>query len=258
MGYLNIADVEKISGEKEDLWYSKMVQASKDFIKELQWDEKNLFYHIVSFLDYISIVYFDGIFICNIYPLESVEEMLPFKKQFLNFHRKYHRAYENGSYSDIEMYTDRKFKALIYDVFYEKMNEQQRFYEFIDVHKNCENTSFILSLIRLKEILSYRPKELFESRRDNNLIDDQGYINVFRGLGKTENDNYNAISWSTDIDAVKKFTYRFGSDEGLVRGKVHISNIAFIYDEEHEDNYRDYEKEVLVVPNSVVDIKRVQ
>lgn len=103
MGYLNITDIEKISKGKDDIWYSKMVNASKDFVRALQWEEKNLFYHIVPLFGYVSIIYFDGIFIFNIPPLESVEGMIGFKNQFLDFKNKYHRAFEKGSYSDIDM-----------------------------------------------------------------------------------------------------------------------------------------------------------
>ena len=58
-------------------------------------------------------------------------------------------------------------------------------------------------------------------------------------------------------------------------GKVHISNVGFIYDEEYSDfvlreeyeeedgdydsyiDYKDWENELLVIPNSVTDIRKL-
>lgn len=249
MGYLNIVEVKRLS-RNEETWYSEIVNASKEFVKEIGWNEENLFYYIVSLFEYVSTVYFDGTFICSIPSLKSVEEMRQFTGDFSHLKDSYYKMYAEGKYSDIIRLTDRKYKAIVYNVFYEKMDKDQRFREFIRIHKICDNSLSAIPSSRIKELLEYGSKIFAEQRMKGKLVDNQGYITVYRGFGKTDDEIYNAIPWSTNIESIFKFSYKFGSEEAIFTGKVHISNVAFIYDE-------DYENEVLVIPNSVIDIREL-
>lgn len=252
IGYLNAFELKELTTGDSDYNWLEVVNVTEEFIRKLKWNTSKLFYRIRVLDDDISVVYFDETFICSIPSFNSIEGLAIFESHFLNLKEMYAEAYKKGDYFSIYGYIDKRFQAIAYNIFYKRMSRKQRFYNFLILNKNCEYVKTVVSLEIIKEILSYNPdKETLITRLSKLLIKDN-YINVFR-IGDLESKKLsNEISWTTEITAAKTFGYRFGYDGDIVRGKVHISNIAYVYADFGE--YSDSEKEVLILPNSVTDL----
>lgn len=274
MGYLSITEVERLTKNKET-WYSDIINNSKELVKELGWNKDNLYYYIVSVFEYVSTIYYDGTFIYSIPPLITVDQISDNIERFSHLKEMYYQMYAEGEYSTIICLTDNKYKALVFNALYEKMDKDQRLREFLGIHKICKNSLSAIPFKRIIDLLEYGSKSLLGKRVKSKLADDQGYITVYRGFEKVDKKTLSAIPWSTSIESVLKYSDKFGSEDFVLTGKVHISNVGFIYDEEYSDfvlreeyeeedgdydsyiDYKDWENELLVIPNSVTDIRKL-
>lgn len=251
IGYLNAFELKELSIGQPDFNWVEIVNVTEQFIRKLKWNTNNLLYRIMVLDNDISIIYFDGTFICSIPSFNSVETLMIFEDHFLHLKDMYIEAYKKRAYSNILGYIDKKFQAITYNIFYERMSRKERFYNFLELNKHGEYVKTIISSETIKEILSYKPDKANLITRLSKLLIKDDYINVFR-IGDLESIKVSGeISWATEITAAKTFGHRFGHNGDIVRGKVHISNIAYIYEEEFEKEDSDLENEVLVVPDSV-------
>lgn len=100
MGYFSADEIDRLERGRV-LWYSEIVDTSREFIKDLGWDQDKLFYRMIPSCEYVITVYYDGVFICSIPPLKTIKEMRQFEKHFSMLKDQYYKAYENGICSDI-------------------------------------------------------------------------------------------------------------------------------------------------------------
>lgn len=128
MGYFS-ADELKMLERGRELWYSKIVETSKKLIKELGWNQGDLFYHMIPSCQYVLIVYYDGTFLCSIPPLDSMKEMQKIIGHFLNLKKRYYSAYEQGDYSDIIHLIENKYREIVYNIFCNNMSDKQMYKE---------------------------------------------------------------------------------------------------------------------------------
>lgn len=227
IGFINIKYVEEVLNRAPHHEVFKVVDTAKQFITHVEENVNKLYFRFTPILNLIEVLYFDGIFIFSIPAYREIEELKPFDYQFQYTKKMYYEAYYKCKYSSIEMRVDKKFRALVYEIFYKKMPSNQKFYSFIDMYKQSENAMAFFSLDRIKEIFKAIPKELVEKRRNSNLVDKNGYIEVFRGQGSKSTSINKAISWTTDINTARFFANRFDNNGYIVRGKIHISKVIF-------------------------------
>lgn len=155
-----------------------------------------------------------------------------------------------------------KFHPLIYSILYPKMSTKGKYYYFVELYKIYDFTKQFFSVEDLHEIANTVPKNIIEKRSKYDIVKD-GVVTVYRGEESLSSTGEMAISWTTDIDTAKFFASRFKDNGKLLSGKVNINDIIIMYDreprleldEEDNSNIGDTEKEVLVKPNSVFDIK---
>lgn len=205
--------------------------------------------------------YFDGIFLLYLNPNIDENGFCDYKEYFLNMEEIFLKSYESGTITNLATVIDKRFRPFMYRVFYDKLSQEQRFNGFIDIYKFCENPQQAFPKSILMEIKNYIPSSIKESRKCSNLVDKDGFITILRGQGSESTDPKEAMSWTTDMKTAKFFAYRFDNYGYVVKGKVHIDDVIFIYDEEYgedDEDYKDPEKEILVVSRSVIDIKRIK
>ena len=79
--------------------------------------------------EYVLTVYYDGVFLCSIPPLDSIKEMRKIMGHFLNLKKRYYNAYEEGDYSDIIHLVENKYKEIVYNIFCNNMSDEQMYKE---------------------------------------------------------------------------------------------------------------------------------
>lgn len=188
-------------------------------------------------------------------PNVSVEETQYeyYKREFIITMENYSRNYEKG-----EIYfpiIDKKFYPLLYGIFFDKMSSDEKYFNFLRIYKESEYPQSYFSTEDIKNIVSMIPKHIIDKRKNYSIVKNE-YVNVYRGQESLSSTGEGAISWTTDIKIAKFFASRFEKNGLILSGRVHIKNIIAIFDKEYyEDGDSDSEKEILVCPNSVTDIK---
>lgn len=91
-----------------------------------------MYYYIVSVFEYVSTIYYDGTFIFSIPPLITVDQISDNIERFSHLKEMYYQMYAEGEYSSIICLTDNKYKALVFNSLYEKMDKDQRLREFLE------------------------------------------------------------------------------------------------------------------------------
>lgn len=236
----------------------------RDFFENMDRKIDNIYINrFPLFPGSIELVYFDDICLYNI-PVhrinyDTVEE---YKNKFIEYEKVFYRAYEDGKYDDVSKYFDQKFQPLVFNIFYSKMQNEDKFKNFIEMYKTCNYVLNKLPLKTIREIYKFAPKELLEKRKYSSLADCDGYINIYRGVGSKSSKGSKAISWTTDKEIAKWFANRFNRVGKVISGKIHIDDVVFIFREEmqyfindEENSYEEKEKEVIVRPEKVIVIE---
>jgi hypothetical protein len=263
MKFLKVIDAEDFinSRPKEELdnYSSKLGQfnALKRFLNYIGRSVDNLYLKKYTYTEYF---YFDGVFLINLDPNIKEEEFDSYKRYFLNMEERFLKSYDEGRISGLSVFIDKRLSTFIYRVFYDRLSEEERFEGFVSIYKFCENPQQEFPKNIINEIADYIPNNITESRKVSKLVDKDGYITVIRGNTSESTEANEAMSWTTDLKTAKFFAYRYNSNGYVVKGKVHVNNVIMIYDEEYSEdaNYKDPEKEILVVPGSVKDIKKIK
>lgn len=185
-----------------------------------------------------------------------------YKGNFLEEYEGYMKNYNNcNARANYDTSIEEKFYPLIYSILFTKMNNIVRFYDFIELYKIYDFTKQFFNVEDLNEISNYVPKSIIENRLKYDIVKDN-VITVYRGEEGLSSTGEMGISWTTDIDTAKFFASRFKDNGKLLKGKVNIKDIIIMFDreprelcEDDEPEIGDSEKEVLVKPNSVFDIK---
>jgi hypothetical protein len=176
-----------------------------------------------------------------------------YKREFIIARENCMKSYEKGKlYYPI---IDKKFYPLLYGIFFDKMCNDDKFYKFLDIYKNCEYPKSYFSIEDIKDIAATVPEHLIDKRKNYSIVRNE-HVRVYRGQESCSSIGEGAISWTTDIKIAKFFASRFEGKGSILSGRVHIKNIIAIFDEEYyDDGESDPEKEILVCPNTVIDIK---
>ncbi|SKA92871.1 hypothetical protein SAMN05428976_1245 [Clostridium sp. USBA 49] len=270
-GIYKLSDCKKTRITKQDI--DKII----NFIKDCKLNTDNIYIDTSSLSNDVP-YYFDGTFLNMInYSLinkekmhqPSVMELLRnpnvsveetqydyYKREFTITIENYLRNYEKG-----EIYfpiIDKKLYPLLYGIFFDKMSSDEKHFNFLRIYKECEYPQTYFSTEDIKNIASMIPKYIIDKRKDYSIVKNE-YINVYRGQESLSSTGEGAISWTTDIKIAKFFASRFEEKGVILSGRVHIKDIIAIFDKEYyEDGDSDPEKEILVYPNSVTDIKIIK
>lgn len=236
----------------------------REFVEHIDRKADNIYINrFPLFPGSIELVYFDGICLYNI-PVNKInyDVFEEYRDKFLEYEKRFYRAYEDGKYDDVSKYFDQKFQPIVFNIFYSKMPDEDKFKNFIEMYKICDYVLNKLTLKIVREIHKFVPKELLEKRKNSSLADCDGYINIYRGVGSKSSKGSKAISWTTDKEIAKWFANRFNRVGTVISGKIHIDDVVFIFREEmqyfiddEENSYEEKEKEVIVRPEKVIVIE---
>lgn len=257
--FYNVLEVEEYFRKNEEAGEDDAIIALneiKDFINYCEKDPSNLYFH--DNYDYIEYYYFDGIFLYFIGEMFGKDEYEKKKYNLLQIEKVYYDAYHNGMLCDILTSLHNKVKAFVYTLFYEKMSSKEKFNAFVDMYKYSENPGQSIPKEILLDIMNHVPQDIIDKRKQSKLFNKDGYIEILRGQGSESTDLKEAMSWTTDLKTAKFFAYRYDKNGYVSKGKVHINDVIFIFDEEYDEDYKDPEKEILVAPGSVMEIKRIK
>lgn len=264
MGFLKVLDVEDFinSRPKDELekysFILNQIHKLKKFLKYIDRNVENLYMKKYCYMEYF---YFDGTFLFYINPdIIDENEFQGHKEYFLEMEERFLKSYKAGRISNLDMIIDKRLRPFMYRVFYDRLSEEERFKGFIEIYKSCEKPQQAFPKDIVNTITDYIPNNIREHRKFNKLVDKDGYITVLRGNGSESTEANEAMSWTTDLKTAKFFAYRYGDDGYVVKGKVHVNDVILIYDEEYaqDEDYKDTEKEILVIPGSVKNIRKIK
>jgi len=265
----------KLSEYKGNRLESKNIEKIIDFIKDCKLDTDNIYIDTSALFNDIP-YYFDGTFfnIINYSLINKEEKHKPsvmellrnpnitidetlydyYKKEFIKTRENYMKSYENGNlYYSFDI--DKKFYPLLYGIFFDKMSNDERYYNFLRIYKECDFPKSYFSIEDIKTIATMIPKHLIDKRKGYDIVKNE-YVNVYRGQESLSSTGEGALSWTTDLKTAKFFASRFEGKGLILSGRVHIKNIIAIFNKEfYKDGKSDPEKEILVCPNTVIDIK---
>lgn len=277
------------SNTKKDGMSKQDIKKVKEFIKDCKLNTENLYIDSTFTGNYVY--YFDGVFLSepiqvkvlnkNEYASPKVkftkdengkislfgdadEEPVTiyqrYKDDFLAIYNKYMEMYNKG-----KMYFrhSKEFYPLVYSIFYEKMNKKQRFYSFMEMFKFYEGTQRAFTFEEIKEIILNVPEELVEKRKRYRIFDKDGFVKIYRAEQASDGYEEEEISWTRNLKIARFFLERNRQGK-ILCGKVHRDDIVFIYEKEsysgnsEEEHSGDEEKEILVKPGSVKDVKEIE
>lgn len=250
---------ENVDGDEANKNGIKVLNEVKEFITFCGKENNNLYYAVCY--DEIQYYYFDGIFINYIGPIFTKDEYEEKKYNLLKEEKMYSLRYEKGELSGMVTWLNKKVRCFAFALFYERMTSEEKFKSFVEIFKYSENAGQCIPEELLKDIINHVPQNIIEKRLGSKLIDKDGFIEVLRGQGSESTEPKKAMSWTTDLKTAKFFAYRYNSNGYVVKGKVHVTDVIMIVDEEFsedDENYKDPEKEIIVAPRSVKDIKKIK
>lgn len=261
-GYLKVGDNREVVATLLDETGLKGYDSTIEFLQSIQRSPEHLYINMnPGISSFTSITYFDGIFLHEEFAQLYFEDRIErYKRGFLENEKDIYDHYNNGECHEIIDRSGRRDKPLLFNTFFEVMSDKDKFISFICTCKGSEYGTRRLTSKTIKEVYKLIPEEIVSKRKESKLIDDEGYITVYRGMLSKSAKAEKAMSWTTDIETAEWFGSKFGKKGKVVSGKVHIDDVIFIFEEEYwymytDEDYHDNENEVMVMPGKVRDIE---
>ena len=264
-GYLKIQNNrELVAGVLEEIGL-KVYDLTKKFLLSIGKNPENLYVNMHPGMNSATaIMYFDGIFLQEEFlGLLFEDDVERYKRGFLMKEEDIHNHYKNGEFDSVLMQCGQKLKPLIFNLCFDNMSDKDKFINFINMYKECDYSFSKITSKTLKDVFKLIPNEIVRKRKDSKLIDDEGYIQIYRGMISESKKANKAMSWTTDIEMAKWFGSRFGKKGKVVSGKVHMDDVLFIFQEEcwylyPDEEYDDNENEIMVMPGKVRNIEDIE
>lgn len=261
IGYLKID--ESIKDLVKDSWIMEKINETEKFLKSINKPIDCMYIDMGTLeIGILNIAYFDGMFFYAI-PISQLDNIEAVKRTFLTYEKLYLDAYDSGKFYEISQHIDKKNRPAIFNLFYNKMNSENKFKSFVNMHKVTDYALKGISSKVIEEIQNIVPEELVKNRIKSKFVDENGYIKIYRGVCSESSKGKKAISWTRDYEIAKEFATRFSKNGEVLSGKIHIDDILFIYEEEmwyiygeDDKDYKDVEKEILLNPKKVLDLKK--
>lgn len=262
-GYLKVGNNREMVATLLDEVGVKGYDLTTEFLISIERSPENLYINMnPGISSFTAVMYFDGIFLHEEFVgLQFEDRVKGYKRGFLENEKNIHDHYNNGECHEIIDRSGRREKPLLFNTFFDGMSDKDKFISFICTCKGSEYGTRRLTSKTIKEVYKLIPQEIVSKRKESKLIDDEGYIKVYRGMLSKSAKAEKAMSWTTDIEAAKWFGSKFGKKGKVVSGKVHIDDVIFIYEEEYcylypeDEEYHDNENEIMIMPGKVRDIE---
>ncbi|UZT06196.1 hypothetical protein ONV75_16575 [Clostridium sp. LQ25] len=261
IGHLKID--ESFKNLVKDSWIMEKINKTEKFLKSINKSVDCIYVDMGTLkVGILNIIYFDGVLFYAM-PMTILDNVESVKKNFLRYEKMYLDAYNSGKFYEISDFIDKKNRPAIFNLFYNKMNSENKFKSFVNTHKVTDYALMGISTKVIEEIQNMVPEELVKKRIESKLVDEDGYIKIYRGVCSESSRGKKAISWTRDYEIAKDFATRFSKKGTILSGKIHINDILFIYEEEmwyiegeEDEDYEDVEKEILLNPKKVIDLKK--
>ena len=213
----------------------------KDLLKQYDLDINNIYYtknhlYCIWYIDDPVYYNLNHLFTLDKMTLEYINQ---YKKDLINLLNK------NNWESFIIQIND----TFVVDHFirhYKEIPKEQIGGILCDIYSSRE---YILNTLS-KEIIRECLDGIHVNEIDPDLIDSEGYINIYRGQTYDSTPLSDALSWTLDKSKAKWFANRFNSCGTVYKGKVKLKNVlAYI-------GHRD-ESEILVEYKHILNVKKI-
>lgn len=160
----------------------------------------------------------------------------------------------NKEYSDYLGELPHKDRLHYFNVHIERLYEDMPINEFVDLFKSVyisaeygfDELEWSIIVKALKQI--NQESSVHFSRLPKEFVCD-GYITIYRGLGRKSTDIEIAKSWTLDKEVARKFATRFMDEGEVYQAQVKVENILAYFGEK--------ESEVLVDYEYLIDVKQI-
>ncbi|HEO2443504.1 hypothetical protein ACJJTF_20210 (plasmid) [Bacillus velezensis] len=206
-------------------------------------DNKNLYYRLNSVLE--EYVYLDDCFYFVFWSLEKdyIEQFV--SSGFIKKREYCKQLLKDKNFKQLLFINDKAVGFLLFEFHYDQIPLEDRKALFIHVYSRSEYGFSELDVEMVEEILLLPTPEEF--KLPSNVGSE--VLTIYRGQGSKSTHYDEALSWTLSEEVAHFFANRFSDNGAVYRGKVKRENVK---------GYIEREEEVLVFPESVFDIEKVQ
>lgn len=147
----------------------------------------------------------------------------------------YKEMFDEGNYMMFFFPEGNSFAIDYFEKFIGKVPKGERFEQFVGVYTLLESGFTEFSKEIVEDMLALAPKEATQRElRENNEVDVDGKVRVYRGVHSDSSKLEKSISWTLSSKVAKSFANRF--EKGKVySGLVNVEDIVYFNDERREE-----------------------
>lgn len=215
-------------------------QEYEDLLNRLGLDINN--FYLVNRKLY-PICYMNGMVYVEIYQMSETFFIDMKMRDIILFREKHYKELlDNKMYGKLFTLIDKPYRFYWYQQLYNDIPLEARYELFIDIYRGSEYGFNSLDKEFVQEVFSVRP------HKEINIFTD--VVTIYRGEGSKSTHYSEAYSWTTQLKTAKFFANRFNSDGVIYQAKVNKKDIIDYLEGRGE-------AEILVMPNKVYDIERI-
>lgn len=143
---------------------------------------------------------------------------------------------------------DSRISFWAYEEFFDKIPNKDKYPIFEHIYTSAEYGFKYLNKDFIKKVFKYADRNNLSKLY--HLIDDKGYITIYRGQDDLSLDINKSYSWTTNINTAIFFATRFNYDGYIYSGKIHINNILGYFDNRDED-------EIILYPENIKNVSKL-
>jgi hypothetical protein len=164
-------------------------------------------------------------------------------------------ALNNNDFEKAFLFIDKSIRFDSYVELFDLIPEEKKYDIFLDLYTSAEYGFGDFRIDAIKQIFEYRKfskKKKSIRKRLKRVANQEGYIEIFRGVGKLSTPAREGLSWTINLEKAYFFAYRFQDPHGKVyKAKVHVSKVLEFITERNES-------EILVLPENIINIEELK
>lgn len=170
-----------------------------------------------------------------------------FQEEILKTIKAYERAYEKKEYYHLIAWQSDIIKFELFTSIISKVDFPDAYKFFLDIYTTSEYGFNLLTEEFIKKISALKTDD-DKKETAKKLISYQDEIVIYRGEEEKSQDYTRAFSWTTDINVANFFATKMGSKNArIISAKVRREDVFEVG--------RDDEKELIILPDKIYDVK---
>lgn len=170
-------------------------------------------------------IYQPGIFIEICYLNKKMLEEMKVKERYQALKKYIHECIVKKDFYKMFFMVEKRIALITYKDFFDQIPDEDKYPIFRDLYTKMEYGFNYIGNDFAEEVLKYKKSDKRIHSKLNKLCDTNGYITIYRGIGKKSTSVEEAYSWTTHLYTAIKFATRFNDVGDVYTAKIHKSKV---------------------------------